>query len=166
MRPQLESIELDIDGYKVAAIRQRDPHASELPRMLCVHGWLDNANSFLPMMPYLPAFDLVAIDLPGHGHSDALPSGYQLHELSYQLNQIIQSLGWPDCHVLGHSLGGCIAPLLAVANKDIVNTLTLVEASGPLAESADQLPARMVRSLKDRLSPSPSSTVLNTIESG
>ena len=154
MRPQLRSISLDIDGYKVAAIRQRDPNAPEQPRLLCVHGWLDNANSFLPMMPYLPAFDLVAIDLPGHGYSDALPGGYTLQEFSYQLTRIIQSLGWSDCHVMGHSLGGCITPLLAVANKDIVSTLTLVEASGPLTESADQLPARMARSLEDRLSPS------------
>lgn len=154
MRPQLESIELDIDGCKVAAIRQRDPNASELPRMLCVHGWLDNANSFLPMMPYMPAFDLVAIDLPGHGYSDALPGGYSQHEFSYQLTRIIQALEWPECHVVGHSLGGCITPLLAVANKALVSTLTMIEASGPLTESADKLPARMVRSLEDRLSPS------------
>jgi len=153
MRPQLESIELDIDGYRVAAIRQRDPKASELPRMLCVHGWLDNANSFLPMMPYLPAFDLVAVDLPGHGYSDALPCAYTLHEMSYQLTRIIQALGWPDCHVLGHSLGACIAPLLAVANRHVVTSLTLIEASGPLSETAEQLPARMVRSLQDRLAP-------------
>lgn len=154
MRPQLETIELNIDGNCVAGIRQRDPQASDLPRLLCVHGWLDNANSFLPMMPYLPAFDLVAIDLPGHGYSDALSAGYNLHELSYQLTRIIQALGWSHCHVMGHSLGGCIAPLLAVSNKAIVSTLTLIEASGPLSETADQLPARMARSLEDRLSPS------------
>lgn len=154
MRPQLHSIELDIDGKRIAAIRHCDPEASDMPRMLCVHGWLDNANSFLPMMPHLPAFELVAIDLPGHGYSDALPGGYGLHEISYQLTRIIQALGWTNCHVMGHSLGACIAPLLAVSNSHAVKTLTLIEGLGPMSEAAEKLPERMARSLADRLSPS------------
>ncbi|ASJ71057.1 alpha/beta fold hydrolase [Granulosicoccus antarcticus] len=153
MRPQLESITLPVDGSIVAAIRQRDPAAEAAPRMLCIHGWLDNANSFVPLMPYLPAFDLVAIDLPGHGYSDALPQGYSLHEMSYQLTAVIEALGWTDCHLVGHSLGGTIATLLSVANPDIVQSLTLVDSSGPLSEEADQLPVRMVRALQDRRRP-------------
>lgn len=151
MRPALESVTLSIDGIEIAGIRQRDSNATDQPRMLCVHGWLDNANSFVPMMPYLPAFDLVAIDLPGNGYSDALPGGYQFHELSYLLYRIIQSLQWSDCHLTGHSLGGGLAPLLAVAHPPAVKSLTLIEASGSLSETADKLPERMVKAFKDRL---------------
>lgn len=154
MRPTLESITLDVDGHTIAGIRQRDPKLREAPQLLCIHGWLDNANSFVPMMPYLPAFDLVAIDLPGHGYSDALPQGYALHELCYQLTRIVQALGWDQCHVMGHSLGGCIAPMLAVANPALVQSLILIEASGPLSEPAHKLPARMKKALQDRLDPS------------
>lgn len=150
MRPRLESISLDIDGLSIAGIRQRDPAADQAPRMLCLHGWLDNANSFVPMMPYLPAFDLVAIDLPGHGYSDALPQGYTMHELYYQVTRVIEALGWSDCHLVGHSLGGSIAPLLTVANPDAVQSLTMIESSGPLSEEAEQLPARIVKALRNR----------------
>ncbi len=153
MRPQLESIILSVDGSSITGVRQRDPAAQTAPRMLCIHGWLDNANSFAPMMPYLPAFDLVSIDLSGHGYSDALPHGYSLHELCYQLTRVIETLGWPECHLVGHSLGGSIASMLAVANPDIVQSLTMIDSSGPLSEEADQLPGRMRRALKDRLHP-------------
>lgn len=150
MRPKLESIALEVDGLTVTGIGQRDPSADNPPRMLCLHGWLDNANSFVPMMPYLPAFDLVAIDLPGHGYSDALPQGYTMHELYYQVTRVIEALGWTHCHVVGHSLGGSIAPMLAVANPEVVQSLTMIESAGPLSEEADKLPERMVKALQDR----------------
>lgn len=154
MRPYAEPLSLSIDGRNVSGIRQRDANASDAPKMLCIHGWLDNANSFVPVMPYLPAFDLVAIDLPGCGYSDALPQGYALQDMTYQLSKIIEALGWDQCHVLGHSLGGCMAPMLAVASPDAVQTLTLVEALGPMSESAEQLPERMAKAMTHRLDPS------------
>ncbi|MFK7862370.1 MAG: alpha/beta fold hydrolase [Granulosicoccus sp.] len=150
MRPALESVTLDINGITIAGIRQRDPDTTDQPRMLCVHGWLDNANSFVPIMPYLPAFDLVAIDLPGNGYSDELPGGYQFHELSYLLYRIIKALQWSDCHLMGHSLGGGLVPLLAVAHPPAVRSLTLIEASGALSEPASELPKRMVKAFNDR----------------
>lgn len=151
MRPQIESIKLNIDGKTVAGIRQRDPALNDAPKLLAIHGWLDNANSFVPLMPYLPAFDLVAIDLPGNGYSDWLSQGYSLHELCYQLTRIIDALGWEQCHILGHSLGGCIAPMLTVANPELIKTLTLIEASGPLSEAAEKMPARVAKAMHDRL---------------
>lgn len=153
MRPQVEPLSLRIDGHTVAGIRQRDPAAADAPKMLCVHGWLDNANSFVPLMPYLPAFDMVAIDLPGCGYSDALAQGYTLHEMTYQITKVIEALGWTQCHLLGHSLGGCMAPMLAVASPQIVQTLILVEALGPMSESADKLPDRMAKAMNHRLEP-------------
>lgn len=147
----LESIQLTIDDRVIAGIRQRDKDHPDLPKMLCVHGWLDNANSFVPMMPYLPSFDVVAIDLPGTGYSDPLPGGYHMHELTYQLCRVMNALEWDQCHLTGHSLGGCIIPFLAVARMQCVQSLTLIEASGPLSEPAADLPQRLQRSLADRL---------------
>ena len=153
MNPTLSAIELDIDGMRVHAIRHCDAKADNPPRMLCVHGWLDNANSFLPLMPYMPAFDMVAIDLPGHGYSDPLPVGYNQHELSYFLARVMGALQWPDCHLTGHSLGGGLAPLLAVANPAAVQSLIMIEACGPLSEPANKLPERMARAFNDRQTP-------------
>jgi len=153
MRPTLQSIVLDVDGMSIAGIRQYLKDAQAQPRLLCLHGWLDNANSFVPMMPYLPAFDLVAVDLPGHGYSDPSNTSYLQAEVMVQVVKIMQALGWDDCHLMGHSMGGCIAPLVAVAGPDRVSSLILIESSGPLSEEADALPARLSKALNDRLTP-------------
>ena len=150
MSPTLSAAELKIDDSTVAIIRQRDTRVNHQPRMLCVHGWLDNANSFAPMLPYLPAFDLVAIDLPGNGYSDAQPGGYHIHELGFLLHRIMQALKWPECHLTGHSLGGGLIPLLAVASPTSVQSLTMIEASGPLTEPVSNLPKRMAKAFNDR----------------
>ena len=151
MRPKLETLAVQVDGATIAGIRQRDPNQTDAPKLLCLHGWLDNANSFVPMMPYLPAYDLVAIDLPGHGYSDESASGYSFHELCFQITRFVNALGWDSCHVLGHSLGGCIAPMLCVANPSLIESLMLIEASGPLSEAAEKLPERMAKSMRERL---------------
>ena len=36
------------------------------PKVLCLHGWLDNAASFVPLSPFLKDFDLLALDFAGH----------------------------------------------------------------------------------------------------
>ena len=147
---------LDVDGREVAALhrppRTAPENGGDAPRLLCLHGWLDNAASFLPLMAHLPGdLDVVAIDLPGHGASDHLEAGYAIDEASYRARRAMQALGWERCHLAGHSLGGGIASLLAAAAPGAIESLILLEASGPLAEEADALPARLRRALGERL---------------
>ena len=37
--------------------------------VLCLHGWLDNAASFVPLATHLTEWPLLALEFPGHGHS-------------------------------------------------------------------------------------------------
>ena len=150
MSPTLSTVELQVDGISITGIRQRNSRLEDQPRMLCVHGWLDNANSFVPLLPYLPAFDLVAIDLPGNGYSDALPGGYHFHELGFLMYGVMQALGWTDCHICGHSLGGGLILSLAVANPVAITSVIMIEASGALSEPASALPKRMKRAFDNR----------------
>ncbi len=148
-------LQIELDGISVAALH-KTAKVSGAPKLLCIHGWLDNANSFLPLMPELDHCELLAIDLPGHGKSSHLPAAanYHLVEMPFLMLQISKQLGWEQFHLLGHSLGGCIAALTAVAAPEAIQSLMMIEASGPLTEAANELPVRLQKSREHRQNPS------------
>lgn len=116
-------------------------HAGEVgaPKVLALHGWLDNAASFLPLAQHLPGIELVAIDMPGHGRSAHLPPGadYSFAGALANLLDVADALGWQRFAVLGHSMGGAIGSLLAAASPERVTRLLAIEAIGALAESPE-----------------------------
>jgi len=122
------------------------------PRVLALHGWLDNAASFAPMLPHLHDFDVVALDLPGHGHSFHRPpgAGYGLPDYLDDLLNAMDALGWARCHVLGHSLGGAISSLLACAAPERIERLALIEALGPLSGAPGSAAERLRQAVRER----------------
>uniref|UniRef100_A0A8D0EYN9 AB hydrolase-1 domain-containing protein n=1 Tax=Strix occidentalis caurina TaxID=311401 RepID=A0A8D0EYN9_STROC len=57
---------------------------SEGHPVLCMHGWLDNANTFDRLIPLLPRdYYYVAMDFSGHGLSSHRPAGSPYHFLDY-----------------------------------------------------------------------------------
>src|SRR5690606_28126424 len=115
------------------------------PRVLALHGWLDNAASFVPIAPHLPGVDLVALDLPGHGRSAHLPPGaeYSLAGTVHAVLDAADALGWDRFAVLGHSMGASIGCLVAAAAPDRVDRLVAIEALGALAEAEDRTAQRL-----------------------
>ena len=108
--PKLTTTTVPIEGdLTIALLRQCEPDSTSETRVLCLHGWLDNANSYVPMMPYLPDMDLVAVDLPGHGHSSHLQGPYSVLDTAVRCFEIANALEWDTFHVVGHSLGGSLA---------------------------------------------------------
>lgn len=134
---RVEDVVLDRDGRALAARRYGghsrggDRHGL---RVLALHGWLDNAMSFAPLAECLPELDLVALDLPGHGHSAHRPARSWYHYVDYLDDALaaLDALGWERCVLLGHSLGGAVASVLAAARPERVERLLLIEALGPL----------------------------------
>ena len=148
--PPMRDIELDVAGRRVAGLRT--PEADDgRPRLLCLHGWLDDAASFVPLAARLGGVELVAIDFPGHGLSDHVDAGYTLFDLALAARRAVHALGWERCTVVGHSLGANVAAWLAAAAPDAIESLVLIEGLGPLTEEAGALPARLRRALSDRL---------------
>lgn len=119
----------------------------EGPRVLALHGWLDNAASFLPLAPHLGGIDLVALDLPGHGHSAHLPPGadYSFASAIASVLDAADALGWDRFALLGHSMGAGIASQVAAACPQRIERLLVIEALGALAE----VPERTVSRLRD-----------------
>ncbi len=133
----------DLPQGRVAALR----NGGSGPRVLALHGWLDNAASFVPMAPYLRDLDLVALDLPGHGHSAHVPAGaeYGFPGALATVLDVADALGWESFALLGHSMGAGIASLLAAACPARVERLLAIEMLGALAEE----PARTARRMRE-----------------
>jgi len=114
-------------------------------RVLALHGWLDNAASFAPMAPHLPGLDLVALDLPGHGASAHRAPGhdYVFVDWIHDALDALDALGWDRAVLLGHSMGGGIASLVAAAMPQRVERLALIEALGPIGGRAEDAVARL-----------------------
>ena len=115
------------------------------PRVLALHGWLDNAASFVPLAAHLPGLDLVMLDLPGHGRSAHLAPGAD-YTLTVTLNAIldvVDVLGWEQFSVLGHSMGAGIGSLLAASLPQRVQRLVAIEALGALAETPQRTALRL-----------------------
>jgi len=127
------------------------------PRVLCLHGWLDNAASFVPLAAYLKNFDLLALDFAGHGFSSHRPetSRYYFHDNLFDLDAALDVLGWDLCHIIGHSMGGGIASGFAAASPERVKRLVLLDAVGILTLPTDQT-ARQLRLSMQSLRKNPS----------
>jgi len=128
---------------ELAALQWGDADA---PPLLALHGWLDNAASFARLAPLFPDHRrVIALDLPGHGHSAHLPAGVHRYN---NLDQIDYVLDFADAlhldrfDLLGHSLGAGIASLTATAAPARIGKLLLIEGLGPLADDGSQTLAR------------------------
>ena len=128
----MHELSLDTARGRFAALRHGLPGRGT--RVLALHGWLDNAASFTPLAGALPELDLVALDFAGHGLSCRRPEGtwYHLADNLDDVAAVLDALGWEQCVLLGHSLGGAVAALLAAASPTRVERLLLLESLGPL----------------------------------
>jgi pimeloyl-ACP methyl ester carboxylesterase len=97
------------------------------PEMVLLHGGAQNAHTFDTVALALQR-PLIAIDLPGHGHSDASPHGSSAlashaNDVEVALEQLLDG---PRA-LVGMSLGGLTAILVAHARPDLVSSLVLID---------------------------------------
>ena len=117
--------------------------------VLALHGWLDNAAGFDALAPLLPNIRLVALDLPGHGHSGHRPPGVHYHFVDFIPDVIAaaDALGWPRFALLGHSLGGGIASFVAATLPERVTRLATIEGFGPPTSNPADSPINLRKAL-------------------
>lgn len=141
-----QDIRLDTRQGGVAGLAWRHDGA---PQVLALHGWLDNAASFVPLAPMLGGLDLVAIDLPGHGHSEHRHASTRYHFIDYLFNvdATLDALGWDDCHLLGHSMGAAVSATYAAGAPERVRSIVLLDSMGPISVTAEGTARRLRRSL-------------------
>jgi pimeloyl-ACP methyl ester carboxylesterase len=118
--------------------------------VLALHGWQDNANSFARLAPKLAGLRIVALDLAGHGCSGHRPvgAGYALWDYVHDVLEAADQLGWQRFSLLGHSLGGIVATLLASALPERIERLALIDGVVPPLGVAEEGPLRLGEALR------------------
>jgi pimeloyl-ACP methyl ester carboxylesterase len=99
--------------------------------LVLIHGIGHTWRGWKPMLPELERrFDVLAVDLPGHGHSPPLPAGLDStpEALADALEREMLGAGFDSAHLAGNSLGGWIA--LELARRGRARTVTAISPAG------------------------------------
>ena len=146
---------MEVNGNIIAGLQYGD---RSKPVLLAVHGWLDNAASFIPLAEALKdslddgslPYQLIAIDLPGHGLSTHKIGHYNFIEWVDDLYQIIKSQRWGPVTIIGHSMGGMICSILAATFPELVTRVVLIEGLGAISAEAEQTVNQLRKGIESR----------------
>jgi len=97
--------------------------------IVLLHGLGSSSSDWaLQLPPLAERRHVIAPDLRGHGRSSRPRGRLTVASMSDDVARLLAALGAPPAHVVGLSLGGCVALALALDRPDRVRSLTLVNA--------------------------------------
>lgn len=111
--------------------------------IVLMHGFAGCGEMWRPLMRLLPqSVQTIAYDLPGHGGSLGFPGAGPARVATEAIIADLRRRGIAKAHLVGHSMGGAFAALLAVASPGSVASLTLLAPGGFGEEINGRLLAR------------------------
>ena len=112
--------------------------------VVVLHGWGDNIAGIAPFLKGLSAsYDVVAMDVPGFGGTQAPETSWGLDEYAGFLESFIKKLNIKPYAIIGHSNGGAIA-IRAIAHGLQTNKLVLLASAGIRGENKRTIGAARV----------------------
>lgn len=117
---------VEVDGQLVNTIE-----LGEGPPIVFVHGLSGSWPNWLEQLPVLARHHrVIAMDLPGFGHSPMLSETITISGYARLLDGLLGVLGVDAATVVGNSMGGFVSAELAIAYPQRVERLVLVSAAG------------------------------------
>lgn len=149
MMPPGFSRRVALDGLTLHAEVTGEPTPASTPLVL-LHGFTGSAAGWRPFIDQLGeetlvSWPVVAIDIVGHGESDAPldVERYRMARVADDLVGVLRALGCERGVWLGYSMGGRTALQIAVRHPNAVAALIL-EGASPGIESVEERERRMV----------------------
>lgn len=126
------------DGIVISCRLCGDPGA---PAMLLLHALGEQAGSWDEVAArFATRFRVVALDMRGHGAS-TWPGTYSFAEMRDDVLGVLDALDLHDLVLVGHSMGGTVAYLVAQAQPDRIARLVVEDAPPPFPRERP-VPAR------------------------
>ena len=99
--------------------------------VVLVHGLSGSAANWVELVPELAQrYRVLALDLPGHGRSEAPPRGASVGEFVAAVAGLIEHERAAPALLAGHSFGGLVALRLAQQRPELVRGLLLLAPAG------------------------------------
>jgi pimeloyl-ACP methyl ester carboxylesterase len=97
--------------------------------IILLHGWACDHSFLQPQIDHLSrSHRVLALDLCGHGLSDAPDRKYTLTEFADDIHWLSTSLRLPPALIIGHSMGGVVALELAATHPADVAAICLIDS--------------------------------------
>lgn len=152
----LQGVEFKQSYYNAGGVMTRTIEAGEGPPLILLHGTGGHAEAYLKNIEaHAKHFHVYAIDMVGHGYSDAPDISYDMQCYVDFMGDFLDAIGAEKAHISGESLGATVASWYALAHperilKIVMNTGTMLP---PDEEGAKELQDLLDRSRKASGSP-------------
>lgn len=98
------------------------------PPMVLLHGLMTKGACWTHLAQALEnEYDVIMPDARGHGNSSAPDHGYRYEDLANDVVNFIDALGLANPVLLGHSMGGMTAAVVASQNPTLLRGLVLAD---------------------------------------
>jgi pimeloyl-ACP methyl ester carboxylesterase len=120
--PEIPIRYLDLDGVNVRYVV-----AGDGPPLLLLHTLRTQLDMFSRVIPALATrFRVYALDYPGHGYSDSPDADYSAEYFTAAVAKFLDAVGIEDATLVGESIGGTIALVLAARRHPRVRRVVAV----------------------------------------
>lgn len=130
-------MKIEVDGLTLNVERRGSG-----PPVVMLHGFTGSASGWADVASALaPEFEAIAIDIVGHGQSDAPEdvTRYGMRRVVDDLAAVLQGLGHERATWLGYSMGGRTALQVAVHRPEVVSALILEGGTPGLATAQERI---------------------------
>ncbi|TAN24745.1 MAG: alpha/beta fold hydrolase [Actinomycetota bacterium] len=114
--------------------------------LVLLHSLALSADMWIPIMSeFLNEFEVIAIDLRGHGRSSYDGKDFSVEDMAGDVRLVLDALSVNSVYMLGLSMGGCVAINFAATSPSSVERLVLCDTTawyGPDAPNAWKARAR------------------------